>query len=103
MHLTIQKSMTEGSAPVPSFCTRPMRISCSIANSAIRVPAAHSSVFLHLFFALISLSFVGRGFLTFFGFAQLMVTLDEDEFSRKNKLAFKLEQVYSIMGGDIDA
>jgi hypothetical protein len=32
-----------------------------------------------------------------------MQTLEEDEFSRKNKLAWKLEQVHSIMTGKTDA
>ena len=31
---------------------------------------------------------------------QLMLTLEEDEFSRKNKLAFKLDQVHNVMEGD---
>ena len=31
-----------------------------------------------------------------------MQTLDEDEFSRKNKLAWKLEQVQQIMTGESD-
>ncbi|XP_067122896.1 plexin-A2-like [Centruroides vittatus] len=34
---------------------------------------------------------------------QLMLILEEDEFSRKNKLARKLEQVHSIMSGESEA
>ncbi|KAF8785202.1 plexin-A2-like isoform X2 [Argiope bruennichi] len=34
---------------------------------------------------------------------QLMQTLEEDEFSRKNKLAWKLEQVHAIMSGESEA
>lgn len=34
---------------------------------------------------------------------QLMLTLEEDEFSRKNKLAWKLEQVHAIMSGESEA
>lgn len=36
-------------------------------------------------------------------FLQLMQTLEEDEFSRKNKLAWKLEQVHAIMSGESEA
>lgn len=32
-----------------------------------------------------------------------MQTLEEDEFSRKNKLAWKLEQVHTIITGESDA
>jgi len=31
-----------------------------------------------------------------------MMTLEEDEFSRKNRLAFKLDEVHGIMSGQID-
>ncbi|XP_067128995.1 plexin-A2 isoform X2 [Centruroides vittatus] len=34
---------------------------------------------------------------------QLMMTLEEDEFSRKNKLAWKLEQVHATMTGESEA
>ncbi|KFM60857.1 Plexin-A2, partial [Stegodyphus mimosarum] len=34
---------------------------------------------------------------------QLIQTLEEDEFSRKNKLAWKLEQVHAIMSGESEA
>ncbi|XP_013794744.1 plexin-A2-like [Limulus polyphemus] len=34
---------------------------------------------------------------------QLMITLEEDEFSKKNRLAWKLEQVHIIMNGEADA
>lgn len=33
---------------------------------------------------------------------QLMLTLEEDEFSTKNRLAYRLEQVHSIMTTDQD-
>ena len=33
---------------------------------------------------------------------QLMLTLEEDEFSKKSKLAYKLEQVHAIMAGEMD-
>lgn len=39
----------------------------------------------------------------FFFTFQLMQTLEEDEFSRKNKLAWKLEQVHAIMSGESEA
>lgn len=32
---------------------------------------------------------------------QLMVTLEEDEFSQKQRLAYKLEQVHNIMAADV--
>lgn len=32
---------------------------------------------------------------------QLMVTLEEDEFSQKQRLAYKLEQVHNIMSADV--
>ena len=38
-----------------------------------------------------------------FGCVQLKVALEEDEFARKHKLSYKLDQVHTVMDGLIPA